>query len=357
MNVGSPFLRVSGLRVRYGTAEVVRDVSFSVSRGEMVTLLGPSGCGKTTILRCIAGLVDPVAGLVEVEGETLTHQPRGISVPPERRGLAMVFQSYAIWPHMSVKENVAYGLRARKIARDVIDARVKDVLGLVGLGGMESRPATQLSGGQQQRVALARAIVLEPRILLLDEPLSNLDAKLREVMRVELRGLQKRLGITSVYVTHDQAEAMALSDRLIVIREGVIEQEGIPLDIYYNPATPFVANFVGRSNLISHTVVETEIGKLLCRPSHRFEAGTDVIVCVRPESLRIGLPSNGSIKGRVAYKSHQGEMIEYHVEVGGYTVKARVFGTELLPDGEIVGLTIAEPGPFAMPSNRADEEV
>jgi iron(III) transport system ATP-binding protein len=231
------FLEVEGLVVRYGPVIAVDGIGFRVERGEHLTLLGPSGCGKTTTLRAIAGLEAPSAGRIVIDGMPVCDVVAGQNVPPERRGLSMVFQSYAIWPHMTVFENVAFGFRVRGIARGKARPAVERALALVDLAGLADRPATRLSGGQQQRVALARAIAYDTKIVLLDEPLSNLDAQLRLQMRTELRDLRRRLGFTAIYVTHDQEEAFALSDRIIVMRGGRIEQQGTPSEIHRAPCT------------------------------------------------------------------------------------------------------------------------
>ena len=244
-------ISVRDLVVRYaGNVVAVDGVSFDVGAAEHVTLLGPSGCGKTTTLRAIAGLEPPSAGAITIDGRKMYAAVERINVPAEARGVSMVFQSYAVWPHMSVFDNVAYGLKVRKQSREQIREAVDRALGLVQMRHLAERPASKLSGGQQQRVALARAIAFSPTVVLFDEPLSNLDAKLRAEMRVELRELQRRLDITSVYVTHDQEEALAISDRVIVMNVGVIEQIGTPEDIYNRPRTRFVADFVGSANLI-----------------------------------------------------------------------------------------------------------
>ena len=232
----------------------MRDFSLSVGRGEFVTLLGPSGCGKTTTLRCVAGLERPDAGEIRIGDEVVASAGRGIYLYPEHRNIGMVFQSYAVWPHMTVFENVAYGLRVRRIAAAEIRERTTRALELVGLDHLAERYATKLSGGQRQRVALARAIVYEPRVVLFDEPLSNLDAKLREQMRIELVRLQQEVGITSIYVTHDQAEALVMSDRVVVMDKGVIQQIDDPQTIYARPANTFVANFIGVANLMEGVV-------------------------------------------------------------------------------------------------------
>jgi ABC-type Fe3+/spermidine/putrescine transport system ATPase subunit len=243
-------IEVEDLRIQYGPVIAVRDVSFAVRPGEQLTLLGPSGCGKTTTLRALAGLERPSSGTIRVGGHVVYSSAQRIDIPAEKRGLSMVFQSYAIWPHMTVFDNVAYGLRVRKRPKAEIETRVQEALDLVQMGAYAARRASQLSGGQQQRVALARACAFSPQVLLFDEPLSNLDAKLRADMRIELRELQHRLGVTSVYVTHDLEEALAMSDRIVVMRDGVVEQAGTPTEIYARPRNAFVADFVGSSNLV-----------------------------------------------------------------------------------------------------------
>src|SRR3954470_6544498 len=245
-----PHIEVKDLHIHYGEVPAVRGVSFDVAPGEQLTLLGPSGCGKTTTLRAIAGLEQPSAGEIRIAGAPVYSSTSRVNIPAEKRGLSMVFQSYAIWPHMTVFENVAYGLRVRREDKTAIVQKVDRALDMVQMGAYRERGASQLSGGQQQRVALARAFVFQPAVLLFDEPLSNLDAKLRGDMRIELRELQHRLGVTSVYVTHDLEEALAMSDRIVVMREGVIAQGGSPNEIYNRPRNAFVADFIGSANLI-----------------------------------------------------------------------------------------------------------
>jgi iron(III) transport system ATP-binding protein len=248
-------IEVEGLVVRYGDAAAVDGVSFSVRHGELVTLLGPSGCGKTTTLRAIAGLEKPSGGTIGIDGQVMYSAADRRNVPTEKRGVSMVFQSYAIWPHMSVFDNVAYGLRVRRLPREEIRKQVDRALQLVQMQAYADRPATRLSGGQQQRVAVARAIAFSPEVVLFDEPLSNLDARLRAEMRVELRELQRQLSFTAVYVTHDQEEALAISDQVIVMSAGRIAQIGTPQQIYDRPGTRFVADFVGSANLLTGQVV------------------------------------------------------------------------------------------------------
>jgi iron(III) transport system ATP-binding protein len=239
-----------------GSVKAIDDISLHIEPGELVSFLGPSGCGKTTTLNCIAGLEQPDEGVIRVGDFVMTDIAGNVSLQPEQRGLGMVFQSYALWPHMTVGDNVGFGLRIAKVAGAEIKRRVGDILELVGLGGMTDRYPFQLSGGQQQRVALARAVVTEPRLLLLDEPLSNLDAKVREQARVWLRDIQRRLGITTVYVTHDQSEALAMSDKIAVIASGRLEQFASPQEIYDRPASRFVAEFIGATAFLKATVVD-----------------------------------------------------------------------------------------------------
>src|SRR5262244_1008109 len=275
----------------------VDGISIGIETGKLVTLLGPSGCGKTTTLRCLAGLERPEAGRIVIADETVCDTDNGIFVPPSDRGIGMVFQSYAIWPHMTVFENVAFPLRVardRKYSSAEIRERVARALDMVRMSGFESRPATQLSGGQQQRLAFARGLVREPKILLLDEPLSNLDGKLREQMRVELKRLQKGLGVTTVYVTHDQSEALALSDEIAVFNAGRIIQRGTPQEIYRHPKSQFVADFIGSANFLTGTVkeavgetalVDTPHGVLRCNLGQTISAGQSVLVSARPEDF------------------------------------------------------------------------
>src|ERR1700737_2862824 len=293
-----PHIEVDRLELYYGSVPAVRGVSFNVLPGEQLTLLGPSGCGKTTTLRAIAGLEQPTAGEIRIDGVPVYSSDRGIHIRAEKRGLSMVFQSYAIWPHMTVFENVAYGLRVRRTGTAEIAEKVNHALGMVQMRSFASRGASQLSGGQQQRVALARAFVFSPSVLLFDEPLSNLDAKLRAEMRIELKELQRRLDITSVYVTHDLEEALAISDRIVVMRDGVIEQVGTPAEIYDRPRNTFVADFVGSANLIrgrrrpdlerdGQVVLETPGGALVHGIALDRRAGTEALMAVRTVRLRL----------------------------------------------------------------------
>jgi iron(III) transport system ATP-binding protein len=307
-------------------------VSFNVEEGRFYTLLGPSGCGKTTTLRCIAGLEKADEGEIIVAGEKVFSASSRTFVPAYRRPIGMVFQSYAIWPHMTVFENVAFPLRVgkQKISSDEIRRKVMTAVEQVELGGYEDRMATQLSGGQQQRLALARALVRQPKVLLLDEPLSNLDAKLRERMRVELRELQRRLGITTLYVTHDQIEALSMSNVIAVMSAGVTVQEGPPREIYLQPKTKFVAQFIGSTNQISGQVtnrgsdgigiVRTEEGEISCGILTELKAGDKVVVVVRPESIVLhqNKPSHGDniLEGKIGAAMFLGEYVECTIELG-----------------------------------------
>jgi iron(III) transport system ATP-binding protein len=328
-----------------GRVHAVDGISLHVDEGELFTLLGPSGCGKTTTLRCIAGLEMPDAGEIAVAGRTLFSAEQRVRVPANERGLGMVFQSYAIWPHMNVTKNVAFPLevlpRGKRPSRAQIRERVERALAVVKLDHLAGRQATDLSGGQQQRLALARALVMEPPLLLLDEPLSNLDAKLRDDMRFELKRLQRELGITGVYVTHDQVEALAMSNQVAVMRDGRIEQVGRPRDVYERPSSRFVADFIGTSNFIDGVVeakegaryrVRTPDGVLVVPSDSTFQPGDNVVVAARPEHIEITPGTNGSgangsganvWNGRIAVRSFLGEVVDHVVAVGSRELRAR----------------------------------
>ncbi|NRQ31806.1 ABC transporter ATP-binding protein [Nonomuraea sp. NN258] len=322
----------------------VNDVSFTVENGQLFTLLGPSGCGKTTTLRAIAGLERPDSGTIEVGDRVLFSADEGrrsVNVPANERGLGMVFQSYAIWPHMTVFDNVAFPLQVKKrgdrLGRKEISERVLRVLETMELAHLADRQATKLSGGQQQRLALARALVIEPPLLLLDEPLSNLDAKLRESLRYELKRVQRELGITSVYVTHDQVEALALSNAIAVMRNGSVVQLGRPRDIYENPNCRFVAEFIGTSNFLSGNVVardgdrytvNTLDGQLALDSAMALPLGTDVIVSARPEVVEVSTTSRaGEVpnewKGTVLTRAYLGDSLDHVVAVGKHELRTR----------------------------------
>src|SRR5262245_25479110 len=322
------------------TVNAVDDISLGVETGKLVTLLGPSGCGKTTTLRCLAGLERPESGRIVIADVTVCDIDKGVFVSPSDRGIGMVFQSYAIWPHMTVFENVAFPLRVardRKYSSPEIKDKVERALDMGRMSGFEARPATQLSGGQQQRLAFARGLVREPQILLLDEPLSNLDAKLREQMRVELKRLQKRLGVTTVYVTHDQSEALALSDEIAVFNAGKIIQRGTPQEIYRHPNSQFVADFIGSANFLTGTVkettadgvalVETPHGLFRCGFVQKVVPGQAALVSARPEDfvLSENRPADGvnAMAGKIAHRVFLGEVVDYLVHTGQGEIRVR----------------------------------
>jgi iron(III) transport system ATP-binding protein len=340
-------IEIADLVIRYGEATAVNGVSFTVGQGEHLTLLGPSGCGKTTTLRAIAGLEVPASGSIRVDGKVMFDGARGINVATEDRGVSMVFQSYAVWPHMTVFDNVAYGLRVRKQSREEIKANVERALDLVQMRHLAERGASKLSGGQQQRVALARAIAFSPTVVLFDEPLSNLDAKLRAEMRVELRELQRRLGITSVYVTHDQEEALAISDRVIVMNVGVIEQIGTPEQIYNSPRSRFVADFVGSANIIKGRlaapgVFATDGGVSLRVTASHTPHGGETEVALR--TAYIGLephPGDNHVPGTVRQRLFHGDFVQYIVESPLGRLIVRRPPINLLAEGASVTLSFA----------------
>ena len=349
-------IEIADLVVRYEAVPAVNGVSFTVAQGEHVTLLGPSGCGKTTTLRAIAGLEQPVGGSIRIDGETVFSAAQRRNVPTERRGVSMVFQSYAVWPHMSVAENVAYGLRVRKLRKVQIAEAVERALDLVQMRALADRSAALLSGGQQQRVALARAIAFSPTVLLFDEPLSNLDAKLRAEMRVELRALQRRLGVTSLYVTHDQEEALAISDRVIVMNVGGIEQIGAPEDIYNRPKTRFVADFVGSANLIAGRIttamtipgpVDFEVAAGLTLQAWAAHAphGNESHVAIRTAYIDVGSGTpdgkDNCASGTIRQRLFHGDFIQYIVHWPGGELTVRRPPTELFDEGASVTLSFA----------------
>jgi ABC-type Fe3+/spermidine/putrescine transport system ATPase subunit len=351
------FLAAEGVVIRYGPVVAVDGIDFRVERGEHLTLLGPSGCGKTTMLRAIAGLETPSAGRIVIDGEAVCDVAARRHLPPEQRGLSMVFQSYAIWPHMTVFDNVAFGLRARGVGREAARPAVERALALVDLAGFAERPATRLSGGQQQRVALARAIAYDAKIVLLDEPLSNLDAQLRLQMRSELGELRRRLGFTAVYVTHDQEEAFALSDRVIVMRGGRIEQQGTPGDIHRTPRTRFVAAFLGMRNILDAEVtvlderpanasgrVAPEI-VLRARDPWRDGAAATVPAAIgfRPVDVRIAATLaglDGGIAGIIARIVFLGDAAQYYIRSGPVEICAHDRPRGDVAEGQAVWWTV-----------------
>ncbi len=341
---------------RSGNTEVaaVNNISLDIAQGELITLLGPSGCGKTTTLRMIAGFEFPTQGSIFLDGRPINM------LPPHQREMSMVFQSYAIFPHLNVMENVAYGLNVKHIAKEEIRKRVDEVLDLVQLRGLENRAPNQLSGGQQQRVALARALVMSPKVLLMDEPLSNLDAKLREQMRNEIRRIQKNINITSVYVTHDQVEAMTLSDRIVVMNQGIIEQIGPPSELYSRPVSRFVADFIGRANFIESQVLENSHNTMMVEalgkplrvglPDGSLPVGSPATLVVRPEAVRISeLQARNEApplwQGTVRRATYLGSSVDYEVDVAGQPLiiqDTNPTRPQIFTEGEAVGITLLE---------------
>jgi len=356
MPKNSVSVRLEGVTKRFKNTKGREDVvavsasTFTVAPGELVTLLGPSGCGKTTTLRMIAGFELPSSGRVLIGDEDVT------ALPPNQRDTATVFQSYGLFPHMNVADNVAYGLKIRKLPKAEIDRKVRETLDLVGLGDLADRAPGKLSGGQQQRVALARSLIVEPSVLLLDEPLSNLDALLREQMRVEIRRIQKRLGITAVYVTHDRVEAMSLSDRVIVMKDGTIMQIGSPQEVYEDPASKFVAGFVGKVAFFPVEVAGGGTGAWDCvlggskvrvaRAAEGIAAGGQAVVMARPESLRLAEPGAGPVEGTVRMNVYLGSSVECFVDTPYGEVLVQIddpASKRVYPEGSPVAVAF-EPG-------------
>jgi iron(III) transport system ATP-binding protein len=358
-------LSVQNLVVGYGPVVAVNGVSFEAQEGEFVSLLGPSGCGKTTTLRCIAGLESASSGEIRIGAQVVAKDGR--EVPPEKRGVNMVFQSYAVWPHMSVFDNVAYGLRTHHRPAQEVTARVTEALRLVGLSGFARRFGTELSGGQQQRVAVARAIVMAPQLLLFDEPLSNLDAGLRERMRFELVALQRNLGRTSIYVTHDQSEAMVMSDRIILMNKGRIVQQGAPRELYERPASRFAAEFVGNANLLEGTVVAEHPSayrtirladglELRGRPAwadRRVAPDGNVLVCIRPETLQLVPPNTAGdnvFPAQVVRVSYLGASLNCELVTGSTTLRVDLPVRSGLSEGSDIWVRIAPDGVVIVPN-------
>jgi len=303
-------LELQNISKRFGDQEVIDDLSLDVYKGELCCLLGPSGCGKTTTLKIIAGFLEPEGGTVRLAGQEITR------MPPQRRNVGLVFQNYALFPHMNVYDNVAYGLRRRKWPKAKIKPKVAETLRLVRLSGYEQRHIHELSGGQQQRIALARSLIIEPKLLLLDEPLSNLDARLRADMRDEIRRIQRTLDITTIHVTHDQEEAMSMADRIVVMNQGIIEQIGSPREVYEQPATQFVADFIGRVNFLRGKIVK---GKLLLLEKRfsisrkKWPDGTEIICAIRPEQVRMEEANPSLLRATVQDATYLGAVVRYRV--------------------------------------------
>ncbi len=346
-----PTVELRNVSIHYGKFHAVRDFSIAVDKGSFVTLLGPSGCGKTTILRSIAGLVNISDGQITIGGNRVDD------VPINRRNIGLVFQNYALFPHKSVFDNVAFGLKYRNVPRPEIERRVKQALEMVRLPGSEKKLPSQLSGGQQQRIALARAIVFEPTVLLLDEPLSALDANMREEMRVEIKKIQKQTGITAIFVTHDQEEALSMSDKIVVMNAGVAEQIGTPAEVYDTPATAFVADFLGKANVLQGVVeamenglvtVMLDAGQSVRAPSSKpIQPGSRASVVVRPQKLEVGVGKGANrLAGRVLSTSYLGGSAVYEIDIGnGTTVRANtLLHGAILREGEQVELGFAPEG-------------
>jgi len=350
-----PMLVLKEIYKTFGSVKALKGVSSEVGKGELVTFLGPSGCGKTTLLRCIGGLAKPDAGDVILDGEIITD------LPPDKRGTQMCFQNYALFPHMTVAENIGYGPQVHKWKKKRIRERVEELLHLVLLEGMGDRPIDKLSGGQQQRVALARALALEPKILLLDEPLSNLDANLRVLMRASLREIQKRVNITTIFVTHDQFEAMSISDRLVVMHDGIVEQIGTPGEIYEKPSSEFVASFIGYVNILNGVVrnlgsetepavISTELGDLqVLRSEDDIEVNQRVFLIIRPETIRLGPYGEATgineFKSTVITSMYGGSTIKYTVDIQGKNIVIDQFDPSnvgIFPIGEKVTVGIPQ---------------
>lgn len=334
-------VRIEHIFKRFGGVTAVNDFDLVVEDGEFVSILGPSGCGKTTTLRMVAGFERATEGEIYIGDECVSSSLKNKFVPPEKRDIGMVFQSYAVWPHMTVLDNVGYPLKIQKVAKEDRIKRVKEMLALVHLEEYAERYPHQLSGGQQQRVALARALVARPGLLLLDEPLSNLDAKLRESMRFEILALQKELGITVVYVTHDQGEAMAMSDRIVVMSKGFVQQIGAPHEIYANPANKMVADFIGLVNFLPGEITDGRVhiaGMATSLPNPSNLTGS-VTIAVRPENITLS-SENGTMKGILTHRFYLGDAVDYRVQVGDEMVRVIVKGADLqqFKDGETVHL-------------------
>ena len=337
-------VRLIGIKKKFGDVVAVDQFSVDIADGEFVSFLGPSGCGKTTTLRMIAGFDMPTSGDIYIGEILMSSVERSRFASPEERNIGMVFQNYAVWPHMTVFDNIAYPLKIKKEKRSIIRDKVEQNLSLVGLEGFGERYPHQLSGGQQQRVALARALIMDPEVMLLDEPLSNLDAKLREEMRFEIKDLQKKTGVTIVYVTHDQAEAIVMSDRIVVMNTGYIQQVDSPKEIYENPANKFVADFIGLTNFVECDVISKDAVLLKDGTgSHKVKThipsgiGKKAILSVRPENIEIG-EKDGDIKGVVTRTVYLGNMIDYRITVGDVELRVERDAEEVFPEGSEVTL-------------------
>ncbi len=346
---------LKNLSKSFGEVNVVNNINLEIIDHEFLSFLGPSGCGKTTTLRMIAGFDMPTSGEIFIGDRLVSSVEKKIFVPPEDRNVGMVFQNYAVWPHMNVFKNVAYPLKIKKVKTAQIRDRVMRVLSLVKLKGMENRYPHQLSGGQQQRVALARALIMEPDVMLLDEPLSNLDAKLREEMRFEIKDIQRRIGVTIIYVTHDQAEAMAMSDRILLLHEASVQQLGTPRDLYEKPENQFVADFIGLINFLRVELVTKKDGVYarfinayedacfeIKYDSRELTAGEQCVFSVRPENVKLVPPEEGCVTGKVKKKVYLGNIFDYRIALGKEEIRVEAPSTERYDINEVVGLNFTD---------------
>jgi ABC-type Fe3+/spermidine/putrescine transport system ATPase subunit len=344
--MNAPSVELRNVTLAYGEFVAVKDVNLTIGKGEFVTLLGPSGCGKTTILRSIAGLVQPTGGKIEVAGRRIDN------VPIHKRNIGLVFQNYALFPHKSVYDNIAFGLKYRSVEKSVIAQKVKRALDMVRLPGVEKKLPSEMSGGQQQRIALARAIVIEPDVLLLDEPLSALDANLREEMRTELKIIQREVGITTIFVTHDQEEALAMSDRIVVMNKGVIEQSGSPEEVYRRPESRFVASFLGQSNLLPGRIAAIENGlatltlpngqSITAAAPQSARAGAEATGVVRAQKVVIGPRGAGTLPAKIVSVSYLGGTAAYFIDAGGTRLQAiSTIEDRVWKEGEEVSVSIS----------------
>ena len=336
-------IRINAVTKMFSDVKAVNDFNAVIHDGEFVSILGPSGCGKTTMLRMVAGFEKPTFGEIFIGDTLVSSAEKNYFLPPEKRAIGMVFQSYAVWPHMTVFDNVAYPLKIKGMNKSEIAERTNKTLELVHLSGLAHRLPSQLSGGQQQRVALGRALVGEPRLLLLDEPLSNLDAKLRESMRFEIKELQKKLGVTVIYVTHDQAEAMAMSDRIVVMHAGVVQQVGNPVDIYETPANKIIADFIGLVNFVPAEATETgvvipDLGLTLPVPQP-FTG--KAVAAIRPEHITITAPGDG-VTGSVVHKFYLGDAVDWRLDFNGTIIRVidKASACRQCDNGEKVGVSV-----------------
>ena len=335
-------IELKSINKYYGDNHVLKDLTLTIEDGDFMTLLGPSGCGKTTTLRVVSGLERPQGGVMLIDGKEAINAEKAFYLEPSKRGLNLVFQSYALWPHMTVFENIAFGLKIQKLPKAEVEKRVKDALKMMRIDEYEKRYPNELSGGQQQRVAIARALINKPKVLLLDEPLSALDAKLRKDMQVELRRIQRETGITFIFVTHDQEEALSMSDTVVVMENGKIQQIGRPVDIYNEPVNAFVADFIGESNIIDGIMnrddTVTFAGHTFTCVDEGFERNEPVDVVIRPEDVDVVDPDRGMVVGEITQATFKGDYYELIVDVRGF--KWMVQTTDAYEEGQVIGIAL-----------------